>query len=143
MDAIATALKAPIMYSAEQALGKCLPKERILDSELVTKIYAYAIAIIFVIGMLLTAPLWFVGDMIELAQGKEVGLPPIKLSERVSTLDPEKTKYWGWSLSSFQYSQDPKFCKDSNWGKYYEKHPDCEFGLHGTDFLTEDGLATI
>ena len=99
---------------------------------------------------IVSIPPWCIGDLLEwIALGNRPFENPVDPlpTDGPSGLDPLKTQYMGASISTYQYSSDPEFCKRSDWGRYNETHFQGEdqhkaFG-QGVDILTENGRAAI
>lgn len=146
---VSDSLKCPLHFCAQKALGGCLPIEPDDPSTLgsiARKIDSVAAVIFYSLLCVAALPVWFVGDTIEWInvgnQPFEDPTKPIKIEEPI-TLDVDKTKYMGASLSTYQYSADPNYCDKSDWGTYCEKNfkgEDAEKGPgQGVDILTEEG----
>ncbi len=148
ISSISDGLKSPIHFCTEQALGKCVPLQPNDPStmgNIARKVYAYVVATFFLACAALSLGLWFTGDMIEWVnvgnKPFEDPTPPFKI-ETPEFLDP-KTDNMGASISTFQYTSDKDFCKESDWGQYCAKTFTGEKAHlgpgQGVDVLTESG----
>ncbi len=104
--------------------------------------------------LVVSIPFWLIGEVFEI-----LGSFAKRLYEHDETfedmdlddisLDPDKTKYLNFPLSTYQYSANRKFCSNSDWGVYCKKHFKEEKGTdhlgpwHGVDILTDEGFKLI
>ncbi|MCK4934860.1 MAG: glycoside hydrolase family 1 protein [Simkaniaceae bacterium] len=88
-----------------------------------------------------SVPLWIIGDFLGVDRENDQVTLSNRDIENLS-LDPEKTEYRGFSLSTFQNTSDPHFARSSDWGNYVEGHQGLGLG-QGVDILTPEGREII
>ncbi len=130
--------KAPLHFSLEGVIGKFTLKE----SGILQKIHSVVMVILSAILLVLTIPLWSIGEIIHLCskEGEKFFDDSVPLGNAKEYLDPAKTKMLGTGLSTFQATSDPNFCKGSC---VHDVLKDPKLGLgKGVDILTKSGRDT-
>lgn len=141
-------LKYPLQVTTTQLLGELLPEEPICDSDILTTIYIFALALINGSCLIASLPLWFVGDLLEFLTCVDFDEREVTIvdPERLS-LDPHKTLYRGFPISTYQYTSNRNFCANSDWGRYSAQHFVGEKAHlapgQGVDILTDEGLKML
>lgn len=145
---VSDSLKTPMHFLTQKALGRCLPMEPDNPSYLGTlcrRVDAVAAVIFYTLLTIAYTPIWLVADLIEwmnVGNKPFEDMEPLKVPENLS-LDGEKTKYLGASISTYQYTSDPDMCPNSDWHRYSKKNfvgDKADLGPgQGVDILTEEG----
>lgn len=162
IDNLSTTLKSPLATCARHFLTSVHDQEnyQIIQEPtgLVNTIVSIALPVICGLGVLFTIPLWLAGEIIEVFNEEPNEFLDEKITLRETSLDeleldPQKTKYTGFPISTYQYTSDEKFCENSDWGRYNRDvfiKPNSQdkslqhlrFG-QGIDILTDEGMKIL
>lgn len=143
-------LKAPLHYCGIQVLGNCQPNEPENPTylgNLARRVYSVAAATLFGALAVVATPAWVLGDVVELIRDGNTQFEDHDNIEQIPrdqvSLDPLKTQYMGFSVSTYQNTSNKDFCENSDWGQYVKKHFQGEKAHlapgQGVDVLTKAG----
>ena len=122
MTCLSDDLKAPLSICSAAFLSVLNdPKNCEIVNEptgIINTVATVVMPIFAVIGAFFSIPLWLAGELIEVFNDKhnEYLDEKVELPETAAddvTLCPDKTKYLGFPVSTYQYTADENFCKDS------------------------------
>ncbi len=149
LQILSETFKQPLNNIGTLILGQCYLHENNGDPQLlilIKKVCTVALVIFFSLVAITAIPIWVVGDVIEAI---DIGNQPFErrtfpIPDHPTSLDPKMTEFLGSSLSTYQNTNDPEFCKGSDWQNYVEKNftgdkAHLAPGM-GVDILTEEGL---